>query len=342
MKSAATSLFACAAATLALATSSPAIGQTRVLFSSYVPPTHMMNQRVFPVWIREVEAATQGRVKIEVSPSSLAPPPGQLDLVQKGGADLAFQFSGVVANRLAMNQMTQIPSQTASAEAMTRAIWRTHEKFFGPAGEYKGLKLIALFMFPANYFYTVKDALNSVDQIRQMKVLTVPGGDAKAWGNLTSGVVTSPVVRYFELVSKGTVDAYTSMPVAELIGLNLWKNTKYIVDLKDAKNAATFAFVMNEAKWNAIPSADQAAIEKVSGEAFAKYMKGVDEFTEEVIKKVTADGLQRITAPDAVVSGVKQAFAFSESDWLAEATKRGVDGRAALDFYRAQIRAAAK
>ncbi len=342
MRSSAASLFACTAATLAAAMSSPAVAQTRVLFSSFTPPTHSMNQRVFPAWIRDVEAATQGRVKIEVSPGSLAPPPGQLDLVQTGGADLAWQYSGLVANRLAMNQMTQIPSPTASSEAMTRALWRTHEKFFGPAGEYKGLKLIALFTFAANYFFTVRDPLNSMEQIRQMKILTVPGGDAKAWGNLTTGVITSPMIRFFELVSKGTVDAYTSTPIASIVAFNLWKNTKYIIDLKDAKNAAAFAVVMNEAKWNLIPKADQAAMEKVSGEAFAKYLKGVDEIAEEAIKKLAAEGVQRITAPDAVVSGVKQAFAFSEIDWLAEAAKRGVDGRAALDFYRAQVREAAK
>jgi len=342
MRSAATSLFVWAAATLALALSSPATAQTRLLFSSFTPLTQVINQRVFPAWIKEIETATQGRVKIEMSPGSLAPPPGQLDLVQSGGADIAWQFGGLVPHRLAMNQMLQIPSPTASAETMTRALWRTHEKFFGPANEYKGLKLMALFTFGANYFFTVREPLNSVAQIRQMKVLTVPGSDAKAWGSLTTGVVTSPVARYFELVSKGTVDAYTSTPIEPIVSFHLWKNTKYIVDLRDAKNASGFAVVMNEARWNSIPRADQAALDKVSGEAFAKYMKGVDEVAEEASKKLAAEGVQRVAAPDAVVNGVRQAYTFAESDWLAEAAKRGVDGRAALAFYRAQIREAAK
>lgn len=335
-------LLAGSSAAVTLVIASTALAQTTLLFSSFAPPTHMMNQRVFPVWIKAVEAATQGRVKIETAATSLAPPPGQLDLVQKGGADLAWQFSGIVANRLAMNQMTQVPSPTASSVAMSRAMWRTHEKFFGPANEYKGLKLVALLMFPANHFYALKDPLNTVEQIKQMKVLTVPGIDARAWGSLTTGVVTSPVVRYFDLVSKGTVDAYTSMPIADMIGLNLWKHTKYIIDLKEAKNAATFAFVMNEKKWQSISAADQAAIEKVSGEAFADYMKGVDDTTEEVLKKVTAEGVQRAVASDAVIAAVKSAFTFAESDWIAEAGKRGVDGRAALDFYRAQVQLLAK
>jgi TRAP-type C4-dicarboxylate transport system substrate-binding protein len=330
------------AASVAAAFAAPANAQTKVLFNTFAPPTHMMNQRVFPVWIKNVEAATQGRVKIETAPSSLAPPPGQLDLVLKGGADMAWQFSGVVPNRLAMNQITQVPSPTASAEIMSRAIWRTHQKHFGPAGEYKGLKLLALFTFPANHFYSLRDQVTSVDQIRQMKVLTVPGSDAKAWGNLTSGVVTSPVVRYFELVSKGTVDAYTSMPIADILSLNLSKNTRYIIDLKEMKNAATFALFMNERKWNEIGPADQAAIESVSGETFTGLMKAVDAVTVEVIRTVTAEGLRVVVAPDAVIEAVKKAYASVEDEWIAEAKKRGVDGRGALEFYRSQVTSQAR
>lgn len=335
-------VFLSAAAIFASALGTPVVAQTKLLFSSFSPPTHLINQRVFPAWIKDMETATEGRVKIEVSPGSLAPPPGQLDLVQRGGADIAWQFGGLVPNRLAMNQLTQIPSPAASVEAMGRALWRTHVKFFGPANEYKGLKLLALFSFGANSFYMVNDRLNSVDQIKRMKVLTVPGIDAKAWGNLTTGVVTAPVVRYFELVSKGTVDAYTSMAAFDIYGQNLGRHTKFIVDLKDARNSNAFAVVMNEGKWNSLSKADQAAIEKVSGEAFTRHMSAVDQELDAVIKKAESEGIQRMVAPDAVVQAVKQAYKFAEDEWLAEAAKRGVDGRSALAYYRAQIREAAK
>lgn len=331
-------MFRVSAVALIAVTCQSAQAQTRLLFNSFVPPTHVVNQRVFPVWIKNVDTATQGRIRIDPSPSNLAPPPGQLDLVLKGGADIAWQFSGVVANRLHMNQLTQVPSPSGSAEAMSRAMWRTHQTFFVPANEYKGLKLLALFTFTPNYFYTLKEPVNSIEQVKHMKVLTVPGSDARAWGTLTSGVVTSPVVRFFDLVSKGTVDAYTSAPTFELVSLNLGRHTRYIVDMGDAKTAATFALVMNEGKWNAIPRADQMALEKASGEAFAALMKGVDEYADEMLKKVAAEGVQRVRAPDAVIAGVRNAYAAIETEWVEEAKKRGVDGRAALDFYRAQVR----
>jgi TRAP-type C4-dicarboxylate transport system substrate-binding protein len=322
---------------------SPAVqSQTKLLLNSYVPPTHVLNQRVFPAWIKNVEAATEGRVKVEIAPSSLAPPPGQLDLVAKGGADIAFQFSGVVPNRLHMNQMTQVPSPQGSAQVVSAAMWRTHQKFFGPANEYKGLKLLAVFSLTPNYVYTLKDPLTSLDQIKQMKILTVPGSDARAWGTLTTGVVTSPVVRFFDLVSKGTVDAFTSAPAFELMSLNLGRHTKYIVDIGNNRTVASFAFFMNEGRWNGLSPADRAAIEKVSGEAFSSLLKGVDDYADEVVKKFVSEGGQMVRAPEAVVAGIRNAYAPIEAEWVEEAKKRGVDGRAALDFFRAQVRELSK
>ena len=40
-----------------------------------------------------------------------------------------------------------------------------------------------------------------------------PGTAARAYGSVTSGVVAGPAVRYFELVSKGMVDAYVDCSV---------------------------------------------------------------------------------------------------------------------------------
>lgn len=329
-------------AVLGLTCSAASSAQTKLLFNSYVPPTHVFNQKLFPAWIKNVEAATEGRVKIEIAPSSLAPPPGQLDLIQKGGADIAYQFSGVVPNRLHMNQITQVPLPKGSAQAVSMALWRTHQKFFGPANEYKGLKVLSVFSLTPNYVYTLKEPLTSLDQIKQMKILTVPGSDARAWGSLTSGVVTSPVVRFFDLVSKGTVDAFTSAPAFELVSLNLGRHTKYIVDTGADTTVASFALFINEGKWNSLSAADRAAIEKVSGDAFAPLMKTVDDHADEVIKKFVAEGGQMVRAPAAVANGVKNAYAPIEAEWLDEAKKRGVDGRAALDFFRAQVRELSK
>ncbi len=80
--------------------------QTRLLLSTFFPPAHPIYSQVMQPWAQEVEKATGGAVKIDFSPNSLVPPPGQMDLVAKGGADISFQFAEVVPNRLTTTLIT--------------------------------------------------------------------------------------------------------------------------------------------------------------------------------------------------------------------------------------------
>ena len=60
-----------------------ASAQTVMKFSSWLSPKHAVNAVVYPTWIAAIEKATNGRVtgKIEYN---LAPPPGQIDLIEDG------------------------------------------------------------------------------------------------------------------------------------------------------------------------------------------------------------------------------------------------------------------
>ena len=140
--------------------------QTKLLLSTFFPQSHPLYSQVLQPWARDLEKAGNG-LTIEFSPSSLAPPPGQLDLVAKGIADVSIQYAGVVPNRLQLLLMTEVPgASSGTAEAMSVALWRTQQKFFQAADEHKGLKLLALVVFPLQDFYGVKEPL-IVDFVEQ-------------------------------------------------------------------------------------------------------------------------------------------------------------------------------
>ena len=59
----------------------PAIAQSTLTFSSWVPPTHHLT--IWQVnWAAEVEKATGGRVKFQSLPKAPAAPPGTFDAVR--------------------------------------------------------------------------------------------------------------------------------------------------------------------------------------------------------------------------------------------------------------------
>jgi TRAP-type transport system periplasmic protein len=324
------------AAALALAAGTAA-AETKLLFSTFFPPQHPLVKQVLVPWAERVKQATGGSVVVEFSPTSLAPPPAQLDMVSKGIADITVQFAGVVPNRLTSLLITEVPGPVSTSQAMSVALWRTQEKYFAKADEHKGTKLLSVFALPPQGFYGTKDEpIASIEQLKEAKIATTPGTAARAYGAVTSGVVAGPAVRYFELVSKGMVDAFVSVTPLDVMGFNLSRYTKTAMDLPGLGTAGSFSLVMNEARWKKLTAAEQAAITKVSGEAFARSMAAMDTANKEAIKTMKENGTKFVDAPPELVRDLGKAFAPVEKDWIAEVGKRGIDGVAAAAFYRAE------
>jgi TRAP-type mannitol/chloroaromatic compound transport system substrate-binding protein len=170
------------------------------------------------------------------------------------------------------------------------------------------------------------------------KIATTPGTAAKAYGSITSGVVAGPAVRYFELVSKDMVDAYVAATPIDVLGFNLGRYTKTAMFLDTLGTAGSFALVMNVGKWKSLTPAQQSALAKVSGEAFANRMAAVDEANKAAMRTLREQGVNFVEAPAGLKQDLGKSFAFLEKDWIAEVAKRGVDGKAAETFYREEQR----
>ena len=57
--------------------------------SSWAPPTHGVNAKLWPTLIKMIEDATGGKVTAQIK-YRLGPPPAQMDLVQDGAADMSW------------------------------------------------------------------------------------------------------------------------------------------------------------------------------------------------------------------------------------------------------------
>lgn len=314
-----------------------ALAQSKLLLSTFFPATHPIYADVLVPWAKDVGTATQGRVKIEFSASSLAPPTGQLDMVQKGIADITLQFAGVVPNRMQLELLTELPGPVSDSVRMSKALWSTHERYFRGADQYKGLHLLALIAFPPQELFCVKDPYTSVEQLRGAKIATTPGTAARQYGAITSGVVAGPAVRFFETVSKGIVDAYSAVTPIDVISFNLAPSTRCAIRFPDLRTAGSFALVMNERKWKEVSEADRAAIDSVSGAAFVARMSAMDRANAASTQKLTDAGVKFTDAGPELAGELKKAWLFLDEEWIREAGKRGVDGAAALKYYREQV-----
>jgi TRAP-type transport system periplasmic protein len=76
--------------------------------SSWLPPGHLLS-RAQSDWCDLVTQATQQRVKCNILPKPVTPPPGTFDAVRDGLADLSFSVHGYTPGRYVVTKMAEMP-----------------------------------------------------------------------------------------------------------------------------------------------------------------------------------------------------------------------------------------
>ena len=326
------------AATATLVGAQPASAETKILFNRFVPPKHPFNVGMFIPWAKDVEKATEGRVKVEFSSGSLAPPPKQWNMVSKGIADAAMLANIFERNRLKLPALAQIPFTAEKAESRSVALWRTHEKYLAKANEYKGMKLLGLWTLSGAAIHHTKKPILSVADLQREKMWVIAGIPNKMFTNLGAVVVSVPGVKMFNVVSKGIVNgAVTSY--YPLMAFKLMPYVKHITRAPGGINANTFSFLFSERKWNKLSKKDRDAIWSVSSERIAVNAgRKVDELDAKAREIGKSKGIKFYVASPEFVAEMKSKLAYVTTDWLKAAESRGIDGKAALAYYNSQLK----
>ncbi|MGE4336857.1 MAG: hypothetical protein AB7E55_12900 [Pigmentiphaga sp.] len=101
---------------------------------------------------------------------------------------------------------------------------------------------------------------------------------------------------------------------------------------------AAFFLVMNKAAWNRISAKDQAAIEAVSGEVFARNSGRAWDARVKAAEQMMAERDVVVTPlPEVFVEEVRKRTATFVDAWVEQAKARNVDGAAALAYLREEI-----
>lgn len=316
--------------------------QTVLRFAQFTPRTHFYHTQIMEPWIADIERATEGRVKIEVTTATLGPMPRNFDLVRTGVADLAAGNHGVIYGRFGVTQITEIPFEDETDPlAVSVALWRTHERFLAKANEHEGTQLLALHTSGSMGLFSRDKPIRTKADFAGMKWLAPTNTGATAVKNLGGVPVVKPVPEYYDTISKGVVDAMLSTNTA-VAGWKAEEFIKHQTRVPGGVLYATFFVVMNKAKFDALEKRDQDAIMRLSGEAYAR--RAGEVFKEQDARTMAArrDRVQIIDAPPELRREIVKAFDFVDDEWLKKAQAAGIDGRAALDFFKQQVASLSK
>jgi len=317
---------------------SPAMADTRLVVNCFWPPQHMMCKEILPGWLDQIEEATDGRVRGNIPPKTVAPPPEQLASVEGGIVDVAIQFSGLIGNRVngplvAMNPFVG----SYDAPAMAQALWETNREFF--PDEFDTVHLLSQWVItPGELFSSTDEPILTLEDFAARKIWALPGPLSNMSVELGAGVVSTPAVGSNEVISRGVVDGHLGMSGDALRAFQLLPYTTSQTKFSQPIYSTSFNLVMNLDKWNEISPEDQATIMELSGATFGMHAAQMwDDTAAEVMGGFDELGITVHDVDPALEQAFIDAAAPIQAGWVARATEAGIDGQAALDFYKQRV-----
>jgi TRAP-type C4-dicarboxylate transport system substrate-binding protein len=275
-----------------------ATAQTTTLrFSSFEPPVAFITKEILTPWAQRVSEDSGGALKIDMFPGGTLgrDPAAQMKLVVDGIADIAWIVPGYTPGRFDATSVLELPFIVKSARTASLASTRMFQKGYWKGGGFDEVKLLCVCgnnpvlvntTYPAKTLADLKNRKFRAAGPVSLEVI-------KALGAVPVGGITGPQLA--ENLSRGLVDGT----------LNEWNALQTFRALEVVKNhivlplgSTPLLVIMNKAKYESLPPAAKAAIDKHSGEAFAQIFGDMfDKNNRAVFEKASAERGRVITTP---------------------------------------------
>lgn len=314
----------------------PAFAETReLIYDIMFPRNNPGVTKVLAPWAEDVEAASNGTLKLTIPTTGVAPVPKVWDAVQDGIADIAIVPLGFREKQVQLPSLVKLPFiAKGTTEAASTALWETHEAFFAEADEYKGFVPLTLFVLSGAHIFSVDRQISSVEDLDGLK-FRAEGKSGVALVNSWGGApVGAPGMKTLELLSSGVVDV-SANPLGPAMAIGLLGNVNEITTVEGGLFRAGYAIVINEDVFNDLTEEQQNALTSTAGVKLASKMgKNLDTMDIVATKKFKESGANMVPASEEFQAEIAKRAAFLEEAWLTSAEKRGIDAKAALDFFK--------
>jgi TRAP-type C4-dicarboxylate transport system substrate-binding protein len=311
-----------------------------LIVNQVAPPNHFYHKDVLVPWAGDVKRVTEGRVTLRFSVAPLGSYRRNFDSAWAGLVDIAGGNQSATPGRFIVTQINESPFlESDNVEAISVALWRTHERFLHVADEFSGTKLLALHASGTQHWFTVAKPIRRLSDMRGLKIAAPSDVGAR----LLSAVGAIPVFltapEIYDALSRGILDG-VSMPYSGVTRLGLQPYLQYQTRLAGGVGLSFggFFLVANEKSWSRISPADQAAILTISGEVFARRAAKV--FNSQVARseqELLAAGVVNVETAPGFDQELRKAVAFLDTNWIEKAKAANVDAEAALRYFRGEV-----
>lgn len=312
----------------------PLFAETELVLSSWLPPRHPIVVNAIKPWAEQVEEVTEGRVTVRVLGRALGSPPAHFDMAKDGIADITYGLHSFSQDdRFDASQVGQFSFIGDDAVAAAQAFWTVYTEDLGARDDHEGTHLLGLFVHGPGLFHNNQRRIEKPEDFAGLKV-RVPGGYiAELVEDLGATPLFMSSTEVYEKLSRGVIDG-VAFTYEALTAFNLTDDIQYSMTVPGGLYNTSWFLVMNEGKWGEISAEDQAAIEAVSGLAFAELVGAAwNNADTAAVAEIEAAGIALYEAPEPVLNAVHASATTLEATW-AENLGDEFDGAAALARLR--------
>ncbi len=215
-------------------------------------------------WIKKVEEATKGRVKIQLYPSqTLVKGADSWKGVKSGVTDIAWCFHGYWPDMTPNADVLTLPFLPyPSAEKGGAVAWKLFEKFPVIQKEFSDVKVLMMWVSSPYFLVTSKKQVKTLEDLKGMKLRVTGGPPTDQVKALGAVPMLIPMPDIYDAVDKGVIDGMATNWEA-IHGFRFYEVAPNYSVMP--LSAVYFTLSMNKAKWNSLPKDVQQQIMSVSG-----------------------------------------------------------------------------
>ena len=318
----------------AIMTSRLASAQTAELkVSHFLPPNHTF-QKAMVAWSDEIEKQSAGRLKLRIYPAGQlgGGPNRQFDAARNGVVDIAISLHGATPGRYAVTELASLPFVSPSP-GNTSAVTSRRLSELAPeylSKEHEGLRILWMAITPPLMFHS-KTPIRTIADFKGKRIRYAGVQFKNIIDSLGAVPLLVPPQETQDGLAKGIIDAAT-FPYEGAASFDIATVAKYT--LEPGVSAATFAVVMNPAKYASLPDDLKALIDKTTGpDAAAEFGASWDEAEQEGKTAMLAKGTQVSTLAKDELELMKATFKPQVETAIGEIEGQGKPGRKFFEAY---------
>jgi len=272
----------------------PAAGAAKTFklnLASQNPETSWGHIGAVAPWVKMVEDATKGQVKIQVyAGQTLCKGKDTWEATKNGIADIGWCFQGYWPGLTPLADVISLPALPFdTAEKGSEVLWKLYEKFPAIQQEFSDVKVLLTYTSAPYMLITRDKQVKTLEDLKGLKIRTTGGPPTEQMKALGGVPMLIPMPDNYISLQKGVIDGMGA-PWEAVHGFRLYEVVKYYTQTPFP--AVYFTISMNKNKWNSLPKDIQDAIMSVGGLEGSKFWgkHWFDLAKDEVMKRAAADG----------------------------------------------------